>query len=571
MTTPPRPSACTGAGTLRARPAADLAAGSSRPAPEPAGEDAAASSRPAPEPAGEDAAASSRPAADPVDGRSGRSSRRRDTLDPALTRLVLILIVGLIPSLLDTTIVNVAIASVGRDLHATVPAIQWVITGYLLSFGMVIPISGWALSRFGGRTVWMFSLTVFLAGSVASGAAWNVGSLIGFRVLQGAGGGLMLPLLTTLITRAAGPYRLGRLMATVSLPVAVVPILGPVISGLIISNASWRWIFLVNAPICLAGLLLAWRGLPHDRPASARHEDTGSRPAAAPRPRLDVAGLVLLCPALAGLLYGLAQVSTQAGFGHPAVIMPIAAGGVLLTGFVWHALHVRGEPLVDLRLFRSRGFVGASGLMFLAGLSIYGAMLLMPLYFQQARGYSALTAGLLLVPQGVGSILPRTIVGRLTDRLGSRPISLAGIALAAIGTVPFALATVHTSVYWLAAALVVRGAGLGAATIALMAGAFQGLTRADLPHASSATRIAQQVGGAFGAAVLVVILAGQTAAHAATEPSAIAIAFGHTFWWCVGFTVLAVIPALALPGRPVAPSPAEGPATGRSARETSTR
>jgi EmrB/QacA subfamily drug resistance transporter len=483
------------------------------------------------------------------------AEKSSDKLDPALVRLVMILIVGLIPSLLDTTIVNVAIASVGRDLHATVSQIQWVITGYLLSFGMVIPLSGWALSRFGGRTVWIASLTVFLVGSMASGAAWNVPSLIGFRILQGAGGGLMLPLLTTLIMQAAGPNRLGRLMATVSVPVAVVPILGPVISGLIISHASWRWIFFVNAPICVAGLILAWRGLPHDRATGGQ----GARPATAERTRLDVVGLLLLCPALAGLLYGLAQVSTQAGFAHPAVIVPIAAGVALLTGFTVHALHKPGTALVDLRLFRSRAFAGASGLMFLAGLSIYGAMLLLPLYFQEARGYSALTAGLLLVPQGVGSILPRTIVGKLTDRIGPRPVSLAGIILAGIGTVPFAVATVHTSAYWLAAALVVRGAGLGAATIALMAGAFQDLSRADLPHASSATRIAQQVGGAFGAAVLVVILAGQRAAHLAAGQAAVPIAFGHTFWWCVGFTALAIIPALALPGRPAAPRRPDSP------------
>jgi MFS family permease len=194
-------------------------------------------------------------------------------------------------------------------------------------------------------------------------------------------------------------------------------------------------------------------------------------------------------------------------------------------------------------------------------------MLLMPLYFQQARGYSALTAGLLLVPQGVGSILPRTIVGKLTDRIGPRPVSLAGIALAGIGTVPFALATDHITAYWLAAALVVRGAGLGAATIALMAGAFQGLSRAELPHASSATRIAQQVGGAFGAAVLVVILASQKTAHAAVGPAAAAMAFAHTFWWCVGFAALAVIPALVLPGRPATAIPADSnaPEPGRDA------
>jgi MFS family permease len=169
---------------------------------------------------------------------------------------------------------------------------------------------------------------------------------------------------------------------------------------------------------------------------------------------------------------------------------------------------------------------------------------------------------LLLVPQGVGSILPRTIVGKLTDRLGPRPVSLAGVVLAALGTVPFALATAHTSDVLLCAALVVRGAGLGAATIALMAGAFQGLAKTDLPHASSATRIMQQVGGAFGAAVLIVILTGQVALHPAASRAGLAAAYGRTFWWCIGFTVLAIVPTLLMPGRPAsdAQPPAAEPA-----------
>jgi EmrB/QacA subfamily drug resistance transporter len=493
----------------------------------------------------------------------------KDKLDPKLVRLIVILLLGAIPSLLDTTIVNVAIDTIGRDLHTTVSSIQWVITAYLLSFGVVIPLSGWMLARFGGRAAWVFALTVFLAGSVLSGAAWNIGSLIGFRVLQGIGGGLMMPLLTTLILQASGGRQLGRLMATVSLPVAVVPILGPVISGLIITNFSWRWIFYVNVPMCLAGIVLAWHRLPGRTPvaAAAPAGQPAGAAARASAPRLDVLGLVLLCPALAGLLYGLAQVSTAGGFGHPRVLIPLLAGAALLAGFMLHALHMTGEPLVNLRLFRSRGFTGASGLMFLAGLSIYGAMLLLPLYFQQARGYSALSAGLLLVPQGVGSILPRTITGKLTDRFGPRPVSLAGIVLAAAGTVPFALATTHTSDVLLCAALVVRGAGLGAATIALMAGAFQGLAKADVPHASSATRIMQQVGGAFGAAVLIVILTSQATAHAAAGAAGLATAFGHTFWWCIGFTVLAILPALLMPGRPAAPAVAP-PATGVAAPAT---
>src|ERR1700683_3673722 len=475
-------------------------------------------------------------------GQASAANPVRERLDPSVIKLIVVLLLGAIPSLLDTSIVNVAINTIGRDLHTSVSTIQWVITGYLLSFAMVIPLSGWALARFGGRGVWTFSLALFMVGSIACGAAWNIGSLIAFRVVQGAGGGMMTPLITTLLVQAVGTSRIGRLMSAISLPIVVVPIFGPVIAGLIISNISWRWIFYVNVPICLVGLVLAWRELPAGRPQGA-----GSR--------IDVVGLVLLPSALVALLYGLAEVSTAGGFTHGRVviqvIVPLIVGAVLLTAYCVHALRTSATPMVDLKLFRSRTFTGASALLFLAGLSIYGAMLLLPLSFQQVRHDSALVAGLLMVPQGIGSIAPRTLAGRLTDSIGPRLVVLAGIALAAVGTIPFALAGLHTSYWLLGAALVGRGAGLGLATIAVMAGAFQGLSREQVPHASSATRILQFVGGSFGAAVLLpLILAPQAAAPAAAGAAGLATAYAHTFWWCTGFTALALIPALLLAGRP---------------------
>src|ERR1700759_374653 len=166
-----------------------------------------------------------------------------DKLDPALIKLTAILMVGAIAALLDTTIVNVGLDAIARDLHTTVSTVQWVMTGYLLSFGMVIPLNGWAIGRFGARATWLASLALFLAGSVACGLAWNIGSLVAFRVIQGIGGGMLMPVLTTLLIQAAGGRSLGRLMATVSLPAVVVPVAGPIVGGLIVSNLSWRWLF----------------------------------------------------------------------------------------------------------------------------------------------------------------------------------------------------------------------------------------------------------------------------------------------------------------------------------------
>jgi EmrB/QacA subfamily drug resistance transporter len=448
---------------------------------------------------------------------------REATIDPAVRKLAAVMIVGAAAGLLDTTIVNVAIKTIADDLHASLAEVQWVMTGYLLSYGMVIPFSGWALARFGARRTWLFSLSLFLAGSIAAGAAPDIGSLIAFRVVQGIGGGMLIPVFTTVLVQAAGGKSLGRLMATVSLPAVVVPILGPVAGGLIVANLDWRWIFYVNVPICAAGLLLAVRYLP----GHATH--------AGPRPRLDLPGIALLSPAVALLLYGLANVGGGGGPGRWDVLVPLAAGVVLLGAFTARGLRRRRDgvrPVIDLRLFRVRSFAGASSLMFLSGLSMYGALFLLPLYYQQARGASVLTAGLLMAPQGIGSLLPRPWAGKLTDTLGPRPVALAGMLVAAAATVPFALAGAHTSYALLCVVLAVRGAGLSSANIAVMAGAFTGVPKASVPDASAATRIIQQVGGSFGTAVLATILAGHT--------------YQVAFWWSIGFTGLAVLPALLL-------------------------
>lgn len=451
-------------------------------------------------------------------------------LDPAVLRMAGVLLLGAMAPLLDSTIVNIAVHVLGRDLHASVTTVQWVSAGYLLALAMAVPVAGWSVDRFGARRMWLIALALFLTGSVLSGLAWNIDALIAFRVVQGAGGGLMLPILQTVLMRAAGGRGLGRLMAVVTLPALVGPILGPVIGGLIVGHLSWRWIFFVNVPVCVAAIVLAWRALPADAPG--------------PRPRLDVIGLVLLSPGLAGLVYGLSRVGDLGGFGHAAVLAPLVGGALLVAAFVVHAVRDR-EPLVDLRLFADRGFAASTASLALSGLGLFSSMLLLPLYYQQVRGASVIMAGLLLAPQGVGSLLARA-VGPLTDRIGPRPVLLAAIVATALGTVPFAMAG-HVPGALLAGALVVRGLGLSAANMAVMVGAFQGLDRARVPHASGITRIAQQLGGAFGTAVLAVMLQSQLGGHSAV------LAYAHTFTWALALTVVAVIPALLLPRRTATP------------------
>jgi EmrB/QacA subfamily drug resistance transporter len=459
-----------------------------------------------------------------------------DRLDPALRRLIWILVLGGIAPILDTTIVNVALATLGRDLHASVAITQWTITGYLLAMAIAMPVTGWATQRLGAKRLWIISLVVFVAGSALSGAAWNMDSLIVFRVVQGAAAGIMMPLLVTILVQAAGPGRLGKMMAIASLPAVVVPALGPVVGGLIVTNLSWRWIFYVNVPICLAAIVLAWRAMRTIVPTGERHP-------------FDIVGLLTLSPGLALVFYGLAQVSGPAGFANAAVVVPIVLGVVFLAAFGVHAARRHDGPLVNIRVLRVPSFAAAAGVFLLSGLSLYGPLLLLGLYYQDVQGKSALITGLLLAPQGIGSLLPRTMAGRLTDRLGPRLVVIPGLALTVLGTLAFALAGPAPSDWLLSASLIVRGAGLGAVTIAVMAGAFQGVPHQEVPDASTMMRIVQQVGGSFGAAVLAVILASQLASHSILAAAFRVAAFDTSFWWAIGFTVLALAPAVLLPTR----------------------
>ncbi|NKZ06035.1 MDR family MFS transporter [Actinomadura latina] len=464
-------------------------------------------------------------------------------LPPQVRNALLALIVGGIAAILDSTMVTLAIRTLVVELHSTTGTIQWVTTGFLLAMAVAIPVTGWAERRWGGKRVWMAALVLFVLASMLCAVSWNDASLIGFRALQGFGAGLIFPLMQTLAVRAAGGRVSSRLMAAASLPIALGPILGPVIGGIVLTWLSWRWLFLINVPLIAAGLLLAWRFLPADRPGPA-----------AGRARLDWIGLALLAPGLTGVLLGLSQLSGDGGIGRAGVLVPLSAGAALLAAFAgWAARPGEHRPVVDVRLLRLRSLGSASAVLFAAGAALYAAMFLLPLYYQQLRGAGVLEAGLLMIPQGVGALAARFAVGGLADRFGASAVTIASFLLTAAATVPFALAGPGTNLWWLGAALLVRGLGIGAVLIPAMSVAYQDARPADVPHATMNTRIAQQVGASFGIAVVAVVLQ-SLLDHGATT------AFQSAFWWAIGITVAALVPAIALPaGRPAGHRPAAEP------------
>src|SRR5437773_6114169 len=301
-----------------------------------------------------------------------------------LSREILVLagvvILGTIMTVLDLTVVNVAIPTLARDLGASIPAIQWVMTGYMLAFATVIPLTGWAAERFGARRAWIFALLLFLAGSLLAGAAWSLGSLIAFRVLQGLGAGMILPIGQTILAQAAGPERMGRVMSVIGVPMLLAPVFGPLLGGAIIGAASWRWIFFINLPVGLAAVVAALRLLPAGT-GTGTGPGPGSGAGARGGLRLDVRGLLLLSPGIAVFLYGMSEAGAGGGFGSPRTSVAVLAGLALIALFFWHAAVRGGQALIDVSLLRRRGFGAAAAGNLLLLVALCGSRSLIPLCY----------------------------------------------------------------------------------------------------------------------------------------------------------------------------------------------
>jgi EmrB/QacA subfamily drug resistance transporter len=487
-------------------------------------------------------------------------------------------------TILDSTIVNVAIERLAVVYDSKLSTIQWVSTGYLLALAAVIPLAGWAVDRFGTRRVFMSAVAAFAGGSLLCGLAWSAGSLIAFRVLQGLGGGMIMPVGMTILTRKAGPQRVGRVMAIMGVPMLLGPIIGPILGGWLVDDVSWRWIFYINIPIGIVSLILGARILDKDEPR--------------PTEKLDVLGLFLLSPGLAALIYGLAQVPSHEGFGSPEVYLPAVGGALLVIAFIWHAARTP-HALIDLKLFRDRGFSVATGTMVLFTAAFFGSMLLFPLYFQQVRGEGALNAGLLLAPQGIGAMIMMPIAGTLVDRGYAARMAQFGIVIIVDSMVMFTQLTDTTSYWTIGASLFVLGIGMGMAMMPIMSIALKTLKQENVARASTSLNIIQQVAASIGTAMLSVLLFNevkdrlapvvaqlQAAAPPGTPaPSgmsmqdlpeqvrqllapALADAYSSTFVWAAVLLAVAFIPALFLPrGKGTPPAPVASSADAEAAAE----
>jgi EmrB/QacA subfamily drug resistance transporter len=486
--------------------------------------------------------------------------------DTKLDRHVLmvagVVVLGAIMSILDVTVVAVAQNTFQQEFGTDAAGAAWTATGYTLALAAVIPLSSWAASRFGTKKVYLTSLVLFTIGSILCALAWNIGSLVAFRVIQGLGGGLLMPIGMMILTKAAGPERVGSVMAVLGIPMLLGPIGGPILGGLLIEKLSWHWVFLINVPIGIVAFIYSWFVLRGDEETS--------------RPKIDLVGLLLLSPGLALFLFGISSSAEHRTFLTGSVLIPAIIGAVLIATFIWHAFH-SDKPLLDLRLFKNRTLTIAVITMTLFMIAFFGASLLYPQYFIGVRGESTLAAGLLLAPQGLGAMLTMPIAGRMTDKVGPGKFVLGGIVLILLGMGVFLFLGAETSYWLLGAALFVQGLGMGMTMMPIMSSALATLTNTQVPDGSTMVNVVQQAASSIGTAVISVVLAsglaGSMQAGVAitsnTNPNALppelreapipasffdsaADIFGSTFMVSVILIALTLIPAFFLPRKKIA-------------------
>ncbi len=411
--------------------------------------------------------------------------------------VLVVAVVGVFMTVLDSTIVNIAVPSLIGSFHARVSDVQWVITGYLLALGASIPLTAYLADRYGIKRVYIGALVAFTVTSAMCGFALNLPMLIAFRVLQGLAGGGLMPLSLALTFRAFPPAEVGRAMGYSGVPILIAPAIGPTLGGYLVEFASWRFIFFINLPVGLLGIALAWLWLRDYR--------------AEQRPRLDVPGVVLCIAGTVSLLYGVA-VAGQAGWSSPRVLVPLVAGIVLLAALVMVELR-SAHPLLELRLFERPAFALPVVITWLSALALFGGTFLLPLFFENLHGYTSFQAGMLLLPQALASAASMPIGGRMFDRGGSRLPTLLGFSLLVFATALLLWMDSDTSWPLLVLILTVRGLGMGlgmmsTTTAAMVAG--RGVSEARV---SALVNITRQIASALAVALLATILQARVAAH----------------------------------------------------------
>jgi EmrB/QacA subfamily drug resistance transporter len=415
--------------------------------------------------------------------------------------VAIIIVFGMFASIMDATIVNIAIPRLQSAFGGSLSTVQWVLTGYTLAQGVATPLTPYLAGRLGTKSLYLIALSIFTLFSALCGLAWSLPMLIFFRILQGAGGAFIAPIAITLLYSVFPPEERGMAMGTLGIPLLFAPALGPTLGGYLITFASWQLIFYINVPIGITGLILAALFLREVR------QDAHTR--------FDGPGFLLSATGLASVLYAFSQVSTD-GWGSITVLGFLSSGLIALGLFVLVELDTinrGGQPLLDLRICADRAFASSMTALLFITFILFGGLFMVPLYLQSLRGLSAFQSGLLLLPQALASVVFAIIGGRLTDKFGTLPIVLPGLLLLVYPLWGLSHLTTTTPYSWLQALLVMRGLEMGLVAQPLMRAALVRIPSGRLNQASSLTTVIRFVTGSVSTAILGTFLQTQQEVH----------------------------------------------------------
>ncbi len=403
-----------------------------------------------------------------------------------------VFVAAMFMNIMDVTIVNVALPTIGRDFHVRPDAVDTVAIGYLVSLAVFIPASGWLGDRFGGKRILLMSIVIFTGASALCGAAGSLGQLVAFRILQGAGGGLMVPVGMAMLFRTFPPSERVRASSIMIVPTAIAPALGPLLGGLFVTNLSWRWVFYVNVPIGAAALAFGFLFL-----KSQRQPDPGD---------FDLLGFVLAAAGLALIMYGVSEGPFH-GWRSALIVATITCGAVLLAALIRVELR-RMHPLIDFRLFSDRLFRSTNAVMALGAAAFIGALFLVALFFQDGLGLSALQSGLNTFPEAIGVMVGAQVITRLLYPVfGPRRVMVGGILLLSASLAALALVGVETNLWWVRVDMFIAGYGMSHVFVPSQAAGFATISPAATGRASTLFNAVRQVGSAVGVALLTTVIA----------------------------------------------------------------
>ena len=445
---------------------------------------------------------------------------RRLHLHPKVSASI-IFVAALFMSIMDGTIVNVALPALSRQFHLAGTSIDIVVVAYIVSLSIIIPVSGWMGDRWGTKRVFLWALTLFSLASALCGLAWSFEALVAFRVLQGLAGGALIPVGTAILYRTFPPSERVRLSSILMIPTVIAPATGPVIGGFFVDQLSWRWVFYVNIPIGIAACVFGLIFLQEHREPEAG--------------RFDLPGFALASIGLALTMYALSE-GASFGWLTPGILGSASVGLLLLSVFVVVELRTP-EPMIDLRLLNNHNFRTCNLVSLFAVAGFLGVLFVAPLYLQEGRGVSALVSGLTTFPESIGVVLSMQLVARLYGRVGPRRLTIGGLLGAAMTMVLLYFMGNNTDLWAMRALMFLMGAGMAYMFLPMQTAAFATITPAKMGRATAAYNVQWQLGIAFGIAVMSTVLS----IVGLTRPSATGSPIPNLVSYHIAFVAAAVL------------------------------